>query len=73
MSLKLKDIVGNIFYTDEKKKAEEQRKTAELQQKVGNVFGTNEKGYFGLFLCLCGLFCFVLHSNFLHLIFGKYC
>ena len=42
MSLKLKDIVGNIFYTDEKKKAEEQRKTAELQQKVGNVFGTNE-------------------------------
>ena len=35
--------MGNIFYTDEKKKAEEQKKTSDLQQKVGNVFGTNEK------------------------------
>ena len=43
MSLKLKDIVGNIFYTDEKEKAAEQKKSAELQQKISNTFGTNEK------------------------------
>lgn len=43
MSLKLKDIVGNIFYTDEKKKAEEQKKTTDLQQTANNVFGTSEK------------------------------
>lgn len=39
----MKDIVGNIFYTDKKEKAAEEQKTAELQQKMGNVFGTNEK------------------------------
>ena len=43
MSLKLKDIVGNIFHTDEKEKTVEQQKSAQLQQTVGNVFGTNEK------------------------------
>lgn len=43
MSLKLKDIVGNIFYTDRKTKAEEQKKSADLQQMISNVYGTNEK------------------------------
>lgn len=43
MSLKLQDIVGNIFYNKEKEKAAEAQKSAALQQKVGNVFGTNEQ------------------------------
>lgn len=42
MLSKLKDIVGNIFYTDEKEKAAEQQKSAALQQKTNNVFGTTE-------------------------------
>lgn len=42
MSLKLKDIVGNIFYTDEKEKAAETQKTADLQQKTNNVLGATE-------------------------------
>lgn len=42
MSLKLKDIVGNIFYTGEKEKALEEEKTAKLQQKTNQVFGANE-------------------------------
>lgn len=41
MSLKLKDIVGNIFHTNEKAKAEEVQKTANLQQTANNVFGTS--------------------------------
>ena len=40
MSLKLKDIVGNIFHTEEKAKADEATKSASLQQKASNVFGT---------------------------------
>lgn len=40
MSLKLKDIVGNIFHTNEKAKAEEVQKSANLQQKANTVFGT---------------------------------
>ena len=40
MSLKLNDIVGNIFHTDEKAKAEETQQTANLQQKANNVLGT---------------------------------
>ena len=43
MSINLKDIVGNIFYTKEKEEAAEQQKTASLQQKVNNTFGTTEK------------------------------
>ena len=43
MSLKLQDIVGNIFYNKEKENAADEQKTAALQQKVGNVFGTNEQ------------------------------
>ena len=42
MSLKLKDIVGNIFHTDKRAKAEETQKSANLQQKANNVFGTTE-------------------------------
>jgi cell wall-associated NlpC family hydrolase len=41
LSLKLKDIVGNIFHTNEKAKAEEVQKTANLQQTANNVFGTS--------------------------------
>ena len=40
MSLKLDEIVGNIFYTKEKEKAAEAQKSAALQQKANNVFGT---------------------------------
>lgn len=43
MSLKLQDIVGNIFYTDEKEEAEEAQQSANLQQKANNVFGTIDK------------------------------
>lgn len=42
MSLKLKDIVGNIFYTDQKKSSEENQKRSNLQQQVNNTFGTSE-------------------------------
>lgn len=43
MSLKLQDIVGNIFYTQEKEKKAEEKKSADLQQKVGNVLGVSAK------------------------------
>ena len=43
MSLKLKEIVGNIFYTDKKEKEAEAQKTAKLQQTTNNVFGTTQK------------------------------
>ena len=43
MSLNLKDIVGNIFYTDKKEKAEEEQKSAATKQTVNNVFGTTEQ------------------------------
>ena len=42
MLTKLKDLVGNIFHTEEKEKAEEERKSTELQQKLNNVLGTNQ-------------------------------
>ena len=42
MSLNLKDIVGNIFYTDQKKKSEESQQRSNLQQQVNNTFGTSE-------------------------------
>ena len=37
---KLKNIIGNVFHSDEKAKAAEQQKSAQLQQKTDNVFGT---------------------------------
>lgn len=43
MSLKLKDIVGNIFYADRKAQAEAQNRTSLLQQKASNVLGITEK------------------------------
>ncbi len=42
MSLKINDIVGNIFYTDRKEKAEQQQRSADLQQRTNNVFGQTE-------------------------------
>ena len=42
LSLKFKDVVGNIFHTEEKAKAEEEQKSSALQQKVGSVFGTGQ-------------------------------
>lgn len=39
MSLNLKDIVGNIFYTDQKEKEAQAQKSAALQQTTDNVFG----------------------------------
>ena len=42
MSLKLKDLVGNIFHREEQDRAEEQKKTAALQQTTNNVFGTTQ-------------------------------
>lgn len=42
MSLKLRDLVGNIFHTEEQEKAAEAQQSAALQQKVGNVFGTSD-------------------------------
>lgn len=44
MSLKLKDIVGNLFHTDKKEKEAQAKKSAALQQTTNNVFGTNPKG-----------------------------
>lgn len=43
MSLNLKDIIGNIFYTDRKARSEQQQKSADLQQKTNTVFGQAEK------------------------------
>ena len=43
MAFNLKDLIGNIFYTDKKEETEEQQKTEDLQKKTSNVFGTNEK------------------------------
>lgn len=43
MALNLKDVIRNIFHSDEKEKAEAEQKTAELQNKANTVFGTNEK------------------------------
>lgn len=40
MFSKIKDAIGNIFHVDEKEKAAEEQKTANLQQKANNVFGT---------------------------------
>ncbi len=40
---KLKDIVGNIFHIDDKEKAEEKEKSANLQQKTNKVFGTDKE------------------------------
>lgn len=45
MLTKLKDLVGNIFHIEEKEKAEEERKTTELQQKLSNVLGINQNEY----------------------------
>ena len=42
MVQKLKDLVGNIFHREEQDKAEEQKKTAALQQTTNNVFGTTQ-------------------------------
>lgn len=42
MSLKLKDIIGNIFHTEEKAKAEEKQKSSALQQTLNKVTGTNQ-------------------------------
>ena len=39
---KLRDIVGNVFHSDEKEKEAEQQKSSLLQQKTRNAFGTNE-------------------------------
>ena len=50
MSLKLKDIVGNIFYTDKQEKAAEQQKTADLQQKTNTVFGATGNQTYNPFL-----------------------
>ena len=40
MFSKIKDAIGNIFHIDEQEKAAEAQKTANLQQKANNVFGT---------------------------------
>lgn len=41
MLTKLKELVGNIFHTDEKEKEAEQQKNAVLQKKVNNALATN--------------------------------
>lgn len=43
MAFNIIDAIKNIFHSDEKEKAEKQQKTAELQNKANNVFGTKEK------------------------------
>jgi len=35
----LKDVVNNVFYSDKKVREAEQKKSAELQQKINKVFG----------------------------------
>lgn len=41
LKLNLKDIVGNIFYTEQKKQEADEQKTAELQRKANKAFGKN--------------------------------
>ena len=43
MSFKVKDIVGNVFYTERKQKAADEKKLADLSQTVSNVFGDTKK------------------------------
>ena len=43
MSLNLKDIVGNIFHTDQREKEAQAQKSASLQQTTNNVFGRVNK------------------------------
>ena len=50
LSLKLEDIVGNIFYTDQKAKEAEAQKTANLQQTANNVFGKTQTNTYNPFL-----------------------
>ena len=50
MNLKLKDILGNIFYTDEKQKSEESQQRSNLQQKTNNVFGISKTDIHNPFL-----------------------
>lgn len=42
MSLNLKNIVGDIFHTEEKEKAEEAKKQSDLLQKINATYGTKE-------------------------------
>lgn len=42
MSLNFKEIISNIFHNDENEKAEEEKKSAQLQQKLSNVLGVNQ-------------------------------
>lgn len=50
MLSKIKDAITNIFHTDEKEEAAEKQKSAALQQKTNNVFGTNANSTFNPFL-----------------------
>ena len=42
MSLNLKNIVGNIFHTEDKEKEEEEKKVAEFQQMMNRVTGNTQ-------------------------------
>ena len=50
MSLKLRDIVGNIFHTKEKEETESNNATVNAQKKVNQVYGTNPTNSFNPFL-----------------------
>lgn len=43
MSFNIKEIISNIFRPEEKENEAEKQKTADLQQKTNNVFGSNEQ------------------------------
>lgn len=43
MSFKVKDIVGNVFYTERKQQEEEKKKAKALSDTVNNVFGETQK------------------------------
>ena len=43
MSLRLNDLVSNIFYADRQNKEAQKQKTASLQRTANNVFGTNQR------------------------------
>ena len=42
MSLRLKDIVGDIFHTEQKEKEAEEQQRANLMQKMNNAYGLKE-------------------------------
>ena len=45
MAINYRDVIRNVFHSDEKEQEQALQRTAELQNKTANVFGTNTTRY----------------------------